>query len=109
MATALGIPDRGVEVRATKLLINNRWVDSASGKTLETIDPTTGRVITNVAEADAPDVDMAVKAARAAFTSGKWPKTSAAERGRLLYRLADLIEEHMDELARWKRSTTASR
>lgn len=100
MATAPGIPDRGVEVRATKLLINNRWVDSASGKTFETIDPTTGRVITNVAEADAPDVDMAVKAARAAFTSGKWPKTSAAERGRMLYRLADLIESHMEELAR---------
>ena len=100
MATALGIPDRGVEVRTTRLLINNRWVDSASGKTFETIDPTTGRAICAVAEADAPDVDRAVKAARAAFNAGKWPSLSAAGRGRLLYKLADLIEAHADELAR---------
>lgn len=100
MATALGAPDRGVKVRATKLLINNRWVDSESGKTFETIDPTNGEVIARVAEADAPDVDKAVKAARAAFTSGKWPKMSASERGRLLYKLADLIEQNAEELAR---------
>jgi aldehyde dehydrogenase (NAD+) len=100
MATTFTVPDRGVKVRATKLLINNKWVDSESGKTFETIDPATGQVITKVAEADAPDVDKAVKAARAAFSSGKWPSLSATQRGRLLYRLADLMEANINELAR---------
>ncbi|HEY4682429.1 MAG TPA: aldehyde dehydrogenase family protein [Candidatus Acidoferrales bacterium] len=100
MATVVSAPDRGVKVRATKLLIDNEWVDSVSGRTFETIDPTTGGVICRVAEADAPDVDKAVKAARAAFTAGPWPKLSAAERGKLLYKLADLIEANAEELAR---------
>ena len=52
----------------TKILINNKWVDSVSGKTFETINPATGEVIASVAEADAADVDLAVKAARKAFT-----------------------------------------
>jgi aldehyde dehydrogenase (NAD+) len=87
-------------VSATKLLINNQWVDSASGKTFPTINPATGEVICQVAEADAPDVDYAVRAARHAFEHGSWRKTSASERGRLLNRLADLVERHADELAR---------
>ena len=89
-----------VKIRATKLLINNEWVDSASGRTFETINPGTGEVICQVAEADAPDVDKAVQAARTAFTSGEWVKMSATRRGELLYKLADLIEEHANELAR---------
>lgn len=100
MATALGTPDRGVKVRATKLLINNKWVDSETGKSFETIDPTTGQVITKVAEADAVDVNKAVNAARTAFETGTWPGLTAAARGRLLYKLADLIEANADELAR---------
>jgi len=87
-------------VSATKLLIDNQWVDSASGKTFPTIDPATGEAICQVAEADATDVDRAVRAARHAFEHGSWCKTSASERGRLLNRLADLIERHADELAR---------
>jgi aldehyde dehydrogenase (NAD+) len=87
-------------VSATKLLINNQWVDSASGKTFPTINPATGEVICQVAEADAADVDCAVRAARDAFEHGSWRKTAASERGRLLNRLADLIERHADELAR---------
>ena len=83
----------------TKLLINNRWVPSESGKTFATINPSTGEEICQVAEADAADVDKAVKAARAAF-EGPWRKMRASERGRLLYRLADLIEANADELAR---------
>ena len=83
----------------TKLLINNRWVPSESGKTFATINPSTGEEICQVAEADAPDVDKAVKAAREAF-EGPWRKMRASERGRLLYRLADLIEANTDELAR---------
>jgi len=91
---------RGVSIRATRLLINNEWVEPVSGRTFETIDPTSGEVICRVAEADAPDVDRAVRAARAAFTSGPWPGMPAAERGRLLHKLADLIEVNAEELAR---------
>src|SRR5580698_2292478 len=89
-----------VHVSATKLLINNRWVPSVSGKTFATVDPSTGEEICEIAEADAADVEKAVKAARAAFEHGPWRKTLASERGRLLNRLADLIEKNADELAR---------
>jgi aldehyde dehydrogenase (NAD+) len=88
-----------IAVGPSKLFINNRWVNSHSGKTFPTINPATGEEICQVAEADATDVDEAVKAARNAFENGPWPRMSAADRGRLLYKLADLIEEHADELA----------
>src|ERR1700754_400534 len=86
-----------VQVSATKLLINNRWIESESGKTFATVNPATGEEICRVAEADAVDVDKAVAAARAAFDRGPWKKMHASERGRLLNRLADLIEENADE------------
>jgi aldehyde dehydrogenase (NAD+) len=100
MAT-LSMPAKSpVALPATKLLINNRWIPSESGKTFATINPATGEEICQVAEADAADVDRAVKAARAAFhPKAPWRRMSAAERGRLLNRLADLIEKHADELA----------
>jgi aldehyde dehydrogenase (NAD+) len=85
---------------ATKLLINNCWVPSESGKTFATVNPSTGEEICQVAEADAADVDKAVLAARAAFEQGPWKKMRASERGRLLHRLADLIEQNADALAR---------
>jgi len=88
-----------VQPKPGKLFINGQWVDAASGKTYATINPATEETITMVAEADAADVDAAVTAARAAFESGAWPKMSAAERGRLLWKLADLIEQNIDELA----------
>lgn len=87
------------EVKDQPLFIGGKWQDSASGKTFPTLNPATGEVICQVAEGDKADVDQAVQAARTAFESGPWPKMSAAERGRLLYRLADLIEAHRDELA----------
>lgn len=100
MATVTSSPSKHpVAVSATKLLINNRWVNSQSGKTFPTVNPTTGEVICQVAEADAADVDVAVKAARTAFDRGAWRKTNGVERGRLLNRLADLIEKNADELA----------
>ena len=88
-----------VATTATKLLINNRWVNSESGKTFPTINPATGEEICQVAEADAADVEKAVRAARHAFERGPWRKMAAAQRGLLLNRLADLIEKHADELA----------
>ncbi len=83
----------------TRILINNQWVNSLSGKTFPTFNPSTGEEICQVAEADTADVDQAVKAARSAF-EGPWRKMSAAERGRLLNRFADLVEANADQLAR---------
>src|SRR5437762_3309141 len=100
MATATATMQPNVKIGPTKLLINGKWVDSVSGKTFPTINPSTGEVITQVAEADAPDVDKAVAAARGAFDKGAWrKKMSAADRGVLMNRLADLIEKRADELA----------
>jgi aldehyde dehydrogenase (NAD+) len=99
MSTALS-PVNTTATHARKLLINNRWVDSESGKTFATINPATGEEICQIAEADGADVDRAVRAARAAFNKGPWRKMSAAERGLLLFRLADLIEKNADELAK---------
>ena len=93
-------PEQKVKIGSTQLLINNEWVESASGKRFETIDPATGEVICDVAEADAPDVERAVAAVRAAFEGGDWSKMSATQRGALLYKLADLMEENKEELAR---------
>jgi aldehyde dehydrogenase (NAD+) len=100
MATSTARLETHVSVSATKLLINNRWVESASGKTFPTVNPATGEEICRVAEADAADVDKAVHAAREAFEKGPWRRMAAAERGKLLYKLADLIEKNADELAR---------
>ncbi len=75
-----------------QLLINNQWVDAADGETFETVNPATGEVLAHVARGRAADVDRAVRAARAAFEGGEWAKMSAADRERLLWRLADLIE-----------------
>jgi len=82
-----------------KMFIDGQWVDSLSGKTFETINPATGDVICRVAEGDRPDIDRAVKAARKAFESRSWQRMAASQRGRLLYRLADSIEDHAEELA----------
>jgi aldehyde dehydrogenase (NAD+) len=81
------------------MLIDGEWVDALSGKRFATINPATGTVTAEVAEGDKADVDRAVQAARRAFDSGPWSKMAARERGRLLYKFADLIEEHIDELA----------
>ncbi len=82
-----------------KLLINGKWEDAASGKTFETYNPATGEVLANVAEGDREDIDRAVKSARAAFETGQWSKLTASERGRLIWKLADLLEENLDEFA----------
>jgi len=81
----------------TKLLINNEWVDSVSKKTFPTLNPATGEVIANIAEADKADVDIAVKVARRAFQS--WRNVAPGQRCKLLWKLADEIEKHGDELA----------
>ncbi|MFD1705302.1 aldehyde dehydrogenase family protein [Siminovitchia sediminis] len=81
------------------LYINGEFVKSADGKTFDTPNPATGETLATLYEAGAEDIDRAVKAARKAFDEGKWSKMSAAQRGRLMYKLADLIEENKEELA----------
>jgi aldehyde dehydrogenase (NAD+) len=87
------------EIRQTRLLIDGRWVDPVEGGSFETFDPSTGEVIAEVAAASAADVDKAVKAARSALETGPWSTMDAADRGLLLFRLAELIETNADELA----------
>ena len=102
MATAVVKPDSSVTgfvSKTGKLLINGKWVDAASGKTFATYNPATGEVLANVAAGDKEDINRAVKAARAAFETGPWSKISPSERGRLLWKLADLLEKHTEEFA----------
>jgi betaine-aldehyde dehydrogenase len=81
-----------------QLFIDGQWVDSESGKTFKTPNPATGDTLAEVAEADQADIDKAVAAARRAF-EGKWSKMSARDRGRLLYKLSQLIEQNAADLA----------
>src|SRR5215470_14355749 len=90
---------RRPQVRQTQCFIGGKWIPSASGKTFETIHPATEEVICEVAEGDKEDVDAAVDAARDAFENGPWATMDARDRGALMYKLADLIEEEADELA----------
>src|ERR1700678_2032175 len=81
-----------------KMLINGQWVNAASGKTFPTYNPATGEILAQVAEGDREDIERAVKAARKAFDNGPWRHLTAAERARLIWKLADLIESHTEEL-----------
>ena len=83
-----------IKPRVTQLLIDGKFVNSASGKTFDTFNPATEEKITSVQESGVEDVNRAVKAARNAFDNGPWRRMSAAERGRLMYKLADLVEKH---------------
>jgi len=96
---AATINPKNVKIGPTRMLINGEWQEAASGKTFETINPATEEVLARVPYAEAVDVDRAVAAARRAFDAGPWPKMSGAERSRLLYRLADAIEQNKAELA----------
>ena len=94
--------DRNVEqfISAPRqLFINGQWTDAASGKTFATPEPATGDTLANVAEGDAEDIDRAVRASRRAFEEGPWSRMTASERGRIIWRIGDLILEHTDELA----------
>jgi acyl-CoA reductase-like NAD-dependent aldehyde dehydrogenase len=81
------------------LLIDGKWVPAKSGKTFETINPANEEVLARIAEGDKADVDEAVKAARKAFDEGPWPSMNPHQRARLMFKIAELIDEHADELA----------
>jgi phenylacetaldehyde dehydrogenase len=104
MATALKIDPLEDKIhnfisRTHKILINGKWVEAASGKTFATYNPATGEVLARVAEGDREDIDRAVKAARNAFETGRWSQLTASERGRVIWKLADLLEENLEEFA----------
>lgn len=82
-----------------KLLIGGQWLDSQSGETFDTLDPATGEVIGKMARSNAADVDAAVAAARKAFSGGAWPAMTPMERSQLLWKIADIMEANIDELA----------
>ncbi len=84
--------------RAPALFINNQWVP-ASGATIPVEDPSTGRIISHIADATDAEVDRAVEAARTAFDDGRWSDLPPMRRERILHRLADLLEAHADEFA----------
>ena len=90
--TRLNVPNQ--------LFIGGQWVDALSGETFETVNPATGEVLAEVANAGKADVDRAVVAARQAFESGPWSTMTPSMRGRLIWKIGDLILEHADELAR---------
>src|SRR5260221_12795143 len=86
-------------VRAYQNYVNGQWVSSASGKTFPVYDPSTEEVIAQVAASESADVERAVKAARAAFDSGPWQKTTAQDRGRILFKLAEKVRQNSAMLA----------
>jgi aldehyde dehydrogenase (NAD+) len=96
---AKGRPEQAPRITNPLHFIDGQWRPSASGKTFPTLNPATGETICQVAEGDRADIDLAVRAARKALESGPWGTLDAAERGRLLLRLADLVESHARDLA----------
>src|SRR5438045_6741607 len=82
-----------------QMLIDGKWVNAVSGKTFPTYNPATGEVLAQVAEGDKADVDLAVKAARKAFESGPWSRMTASQRGRLIWKLGDLLEQNVEQFA----------
>jgi len=82
-----------------QMYVGGQWTDAASGRTFETPNPATGETLARVAEGDAEDIDRAVRAARRAFEEGPWGRMTPSERGRIIWRIGDLILEHVDEFA----------
>jgi phenylacetaldehyde dehydrogenase len=80
-----------------RMLIDGQWVNAKSGDSFRVYNPATGEVMANVAAGDYADIDLAVRAARRAFEQGPWSRMTHAERGKLIWKLADLIEENLEE------------
>ncbi len=90
----------GLERQNWQLIINGERVDAADGATFATYNPATEEVLAQVAQAGKADVDRAVAAARAAFEGGKWPRTSAARRTSIMFKIAEIMRKRSDEIAR---------
>ncbi len=96
--TTASITIKPPQIRQTECFIGGQWVPAQSGKTFATINPANEELIADVAEGDKDDIDTAVKAARAAFENSDWSRMDARDRGRLMHRLCDLMEDEIDEL-----------
>src|SRR6188472_4418388 len=101
MVRAMAAPARSVSasLKRYRMLIGGEWVDAAAGETFDSVDPFTGRPWAVVPHAGPADVDAAVRAARAAFDSGPWRRTTGVERARLMRRLAELIAADAERIA----------
>jgi len=88
-----------ISQRTRRMLIDGKWVEAASGETFTSYDPSTEEPLAEIAAGDKEDIDRAVRAARRAFESGPWRRMTPSERGRALWKLADLIEAHAEEFA----------
>ncbi len=101
IAEGLATTQRGNKFLSSprKMLINGRWVEAASGKTFPTYNPATGEELAQVAEGDKEDIDRAVKAARTAFDDGPWSTTTPNVRGKMLWKLSELVAENADTFA----------
>merc|ERR1711979_125069 len=99
MGKMAATPIKNPEIKYTQIFYNNEWHHGVSGKTFPTINPCTEEKICDVQEADKADVDLAVASARKAFEVGsEWRSMDASNRGRLLNKLADLVERDRDYL-----------
>jgi aldehyde dehydrogenase (NAD+) len=87
-----------LQIKPGRLFIAGKWVESSSGKTFPTVNPATGETLAQIAEGGERDADAAVKAARAAYEAGPWPEMSAADRGKILWKIGDLIDKYNEEL-----------
>src|SRR5262249_61954516 len=102
MAVAVSVEQQADSfVRSShKLMIDGEWVEAASGQTFETLNPATEEALAEIAHGEAEDIDRAVRAARKAFADDSpWRRMNPSDRGRLIWRVSELIEEHAEELA----------
>src|SRR5581483_7438548 len=86
-------------MRSYQLYIDGEFVDASGGGTVDVMDPSTGEVIARTPDANAADVDRAARAARAAFDAGPWKEATAQDRGRVLFKLAEIVRTRAGELA----------
>ncbi len=97
--TEAASPAASFMAQRKRMLINGEWVDARSGNTFEVLDPADGEIVSHVPAGEAEDVELAVSAARAAFEDSEWSRMTASDRGRIVWRIGDLILEHADEMA----------
>ena len=83
-----------------EIFVAGKWPATVSGETYQPVNPANEEALAAVGKGDERDIDLAVTAARKAFDEGPWPRMSPHERGRIVWRLGDLIQEHLDEMAK---------
>jgi acyl-CoA reductase-like NAD-dependent aldehyde dehydrogenase len=88
-----------LQIKPGKLFINGKWQDSVSGETFNTVNPATGEIITQVARGNKEDVDLAVKSARKSFEEGPWASMSVSDRGKILWKIGDLVDKYNAEIS----------